>query len=206
MRKQMILQKFNCTVLRERLEKLDTKAQLAFGAICCERLLPNYLAFIQEVAWGNIVFFRDALDLVWSYIAGKKISIQEIKNNLSLCESVITDADDFPSLYASVARDACFSVCYLLEYLIEKNINAIVYIATYATDSVDMYVQVIEDLIPNSLDLEQRILEHPLMQRELLQQQKDIELVEKVGDVDSKFLNQLRNSWENNGKSNLDLP
>jgi uncharacterized protein YjaG (DUF416 family) len=205
LRRMLSLQKFDRTILRKRLEKLDAKAQLAFAAVCCERLLPNYLAFIKDAAWGDIIPLRNALDLVWSYLDGKTISLQEIKNNLSLCELAIPDSEDFSSLYADVAQDASLAICELLDYLIGRDINKITATATYATNSVDLYVQVVEDLNPNAPDLEQKILTHRLMQRELYQQEKDLEFIEKTMGIDSKFLYQLKNSWGNNGKSNLDL-
>lgn len=202
----MILPEFNCKTLKERLKKLDRKLQLAFGATCCERLLPNYLAFVKEAGWGDIKPIRHALDLVWLYLEEKTVKSQEVNKMIALCESVAPDSDDFQSLYSTSAQDACFAVCALLDYLIKNDIDRIIQVAIYATDSVDLYVQIIENLDPNSPDLEQKILEHRLMQRELSQQEKDLEYIEKAVDIDSKFLYQLKNSWINNGKSNLDLP
>jgi uncharacterized protein YjaG (DUF416 family) len=197
---------FNCKTLKERLKKLDRKLQLAFGATCCERLLPNYLAFVKDTGWGDIKPIRHALDLIWLHLEEKTVNPQELNEMIALCESVAPDSDNFQSLYSTSAQDACFAVCALLDYLVKNDIDRIIQVATYATDSVDLYVQVIENMNPNSSDLEQKILEHRLMQRELSQQEKNLEYIEKARDIDLKFLYQLKNSWNNNGKSNLDLP
>jgi uncharacterized protein len=197
---------FNCKILEERLSKLDKKSQLAFGAACCERLLPNYIAFVKDTGWGDIDPIRNALDLIWLYLEGKQSELTELKKNISLCESVAPDSEETQSLYVTSAQDTCFAVCCLLDHLIEQDVGKIIQVATYATDSVDLYVQVIENLKPNTPDLEQKILMHRLMQRELSQQTKDLESIEKAEGIDSKFLYQLKTSWINNGKSNLVLP
>ena len=51
--------------LRARLVKLDPDQQLVFGTVCCERLLPNYIAFQKDAGWGDITPVRKALDFVW---------------------------------------------------------------------------------------------------------------------------------------------
>jgi uncharacterized protein YjaG (DUF416 family) len=53
----MIMPAFNGAVLKEQLRRLDSKRQLAFGAVCCERLLPNYLAFQHDAGWGILLLF-----------------------------------------------------------------------------------------------------------------------------------------------------
>lgn len=202
----MVMPAFNCSALRVRLKKIDSKRQLAFGALCCERLLPNYLAFQQDTGWGDIAPVRKALDCVWAFLHGQTPSIQEIKDATVSCESAVPNSDDFVSLYVTSAQDACFAVCGLLDYLLEKNVDMVVQVATYATDSVDLYVQEIESMAPNDPQLEQKILTHRLMQRELSQQEEDLKAIELAPSLSQEFLAQRKASWNNNGKSNLDLP
>ena len=202
----MVLPEFNAEFLKERLIKLDSKRQIAFGAICCERLLPNYLAFQKDAGWGDINPIRKALDLVWFYLNGETRNIQEIKDLTDSCESVAPSSDDFESLYVTSAQDACFAVCCLLDYLLENDVGKIVQVATYATDSVDLYVQEIENMAPNDPELEQKILTHQLMQKELTQQEENLKAIEQASALDSNFLAQLKASWNNNKKSNLNLP
>lgn len=122
------------------------------------------------------------------------------------CESVGPDSDDFESLYTSFAQDACFAVCSLLDYLLKRDAARIVQAVRYATDSVDHFVQEIENMAPNDPELEQKIVTHPLMQRELAQQEKELQMIEQASSLDHEFLKQLRSTWDNHGKSNLDLP
>jgi len=202
----MVLLAFNANSLRTRLIKLDSALQLAFGAVCCERLLPNYIAFQSDTGWGNVAPIRKALDFVWSSLESKSLDTQAVKSITESCESVAPDSEDFESLYVSSAQDACFAVCGLLDYLLENDVDKIVQAATYATDSVDLYVQEIENMAPNDPELEQKILNHRLMQRELAQQEKNLADIEQATTLSSDFLDGLKQSWNNEGKSNLDLP
>lgn len=202
----MAMPTFDGSALKERLKKLDSKRQIAFGALCCERLLPNYLAFQQDAGWGDVAPVRKALDSVWSFFYDQQLSSQEIKDVTASCEAAAPNSDDFVSLYVTSAQDACFAVCGLLDYLLENDVDKVVQAATYATDSVDLYVQEIEGLSPNDPQLEQKILMHRLMQRELVQQEDDLKAIELAPSMSREFINQRTASWNNNGKSNLDLP
>jgi hypothetical protein len=55
-------------------------------------------------------------------------------------------------------------------------------------------------------ELEDKILRHHLMQRELTQQENDLKFLEQASFIDEAILSKLKSSWNNNGKSNLDLP
>jgi uncharacterized protein YjaG (DUF416 family) len=202
----MILTAFNSEALKERLSRLDSGRQLAFGAACCERLLPNYLAFQQDTGWGDVHPVRDALESVWASIRDEVLSHQEIKNITAFCESAVPDSEAFKSLYVTSAQDACFAVCCLLDFLLESDVNKIVQAATYAIDSVDLYVQEIENMPPNDPKLEPKILAHHLMQRELAQQEENLKMIEQTPFLSHEFLARLKKSWDNNGKSNLDIP
>ena len=198
----MALPAFNSLVLADRLTRLDDLQQLAFGAACCERLLPNYLAFQKESGWGNVGPIRDALNLVWLYLRGQQsTSQQEINNLIVSCEAAAPDSEIYETLFVTSAQDACFAICSLLDYLVKTDPDKIVQVARYATDSVDLYVQEIENMLPNDPELEQRILNHPLMQRELMKQEKDISFIESTNILNASFIEQLRSS--NEGKGNL---
>jgi len=201
-----LLPPFDSERLRSRLQKLDRQRQLAFGAACCERLLPTYEAFQIDANWGNYRSARQALDLVWSNLKGAILTRFDVRRAIVSCESVAPTSDISDSLYVAGAQDACFAICSLLDHMAEPEVDRIVQAATFATDSVDLYVQGIENMAPNDPALEDKILAHRLMQRELLQQDRDLEAVEQASTIDETFLVELKSSWDNDGKSNLDLP
>lgn len=202
----MIMPAFNAQKLEHRLVKLDKQHQLAFGAACCERLFPNYVAFEKDVGWDKSSLVRKALDTAWSQIISKSLTEHELRAITSNCEACAPSSDDFTSIYVTAAQDACFAVCSLLDYLLDEDVIQIVAAATFSTDSVDLYIQEIEHLAPNDALLEQKILAHNMMQRELLQQEQDLLFLERTNSLDFESLKSLRELWQNNGKSNLDLP
>ena len=188
----MALAAFDEARLLTRLSALSPGGQRAFGALCCERLLPNYAAFQQETGWGDIHPLRYALDRVWLDISGRSTPSTEAGALAEVCEALAPSSDDFSQLRVTSAQDACFAICSLLDHLIDSSPEKILQVATYATDSVDLFVQEIEDMKPRDPDLENKILMHPLMQRDLASQDRDIESVERVfnsaGDAQSQLV------------------
>lgn len=203
----MVLPAFNEKRLKDRLTRLDKKQQLAFGAVCSERLLPNYVAFQRDSGCGDIVPVRKALDFVWQFLGGRQYSAEELEEATIACELAAPNSDGSSSLYVTAAQDACFSICSLLDFVREGNADKLVQVATYATDSVDLYVQETENFAPSDPLLEDRILAHHLMQRELRQQAADLDMVEHAQSVSQgDFLTKLKSLWNNDGQSNLDQP
>ena len=59
----------------EKLRGLDISGQRVFGALCCERMLPNYRAFQNQAKWGDYRPLLRALDTVWSCLAGYAVPL-----------------------------------------------------------------------------------------------------------------------------------
>lgn len=202
----MVLPAFDNKILINRLNKLADEKRLVFGALCCERLLPNYKAFQLDTGYGNYELLRDALDIMWLHIFDKKMTFDQIKKTISFCESIVPDSENFDSIMTASAQDACFAICSLFDYLLKNDVRNIVQVATFATDSVDLYIQEIENMDSADPELEDKILRHHLMQMELTQQENDLKFLEQASFIDEAILSKLKSSWNNNGKSNLDLP
>ncbi len=168
----------------EMLSELQVHQQLAFGAACCERMLPNYEAFMQEVGWGDINPLRRALDAVWEACEERHPSNRELRDLLSQCEKCAPNSEDITSLYVSSAQDAAFAICALLDFLLNGDLNRIVSVPQMSTDSVDLIVQERENMDPRDPLREWNILNHPLMQQELVRQRRDIAEAStiKIGD------------------------
>jgi hypothetical protein len=77
-------------------------------------------------------------------------------------------------LYVSSAQDATFAVCALFDFLLDGDLGRLVGVPQLSTDTVDLVVQERENMDPGDPVLEQRILEHPLMQQELVRQRRDL--------------------------------
>ncbi len=178
------------------LDPLDTYQQLAFGAACCERILHNYRTFSTEVGWGETKCLRIALGVVWQGCESERPRKKRVRNLLATCESNVPISEDFDSLYTSSAQDAVFAVCSLLEFFLEMDIRHVVNAARYPTDSIDLIVQERGDLDPQDPELEQKILEHPLMQQELLRQRRDLAATHDLRQGDLEHLGSMRRRAE----------
>ena len=190
---------FKKNKLVSKINLLSEEKQIGFGAACCERLIPNYLNFQNEENWGDVGVLRIALDLVWSKIEGRVIVPSEIKLCIENIDLLTPQSENYETIFADPAQDACFAVCSLLDALIQHSSEEIAQTAAYATDSVDLFVQVSFDLDPNHPHLEETILSNPLMQQELAAQYDDLELLSSS----KNWMIELSNRWRDKGKGNL---
>lgn len=195
---------FDARALERALKKLPIEGQLAFLLSCAERLLPNYLSFQRRHSWGNATVLRAALDLGWHRLQGRTVTTDEINLSLERCEAATPDTEDFDSELVSSALDAANAAALVLEFLLESNVGKVVQCAELARDTVDMYVQELEDLDPNDAMLETTILNHPLMQQELQRQRTDLETLRNT--EWQQVPANLAHSWRNPSMSNIGMP
>lgn len=203
-----------------KLAKLNIFHQLAFGASCCERLLPNYIAYFSDTGNGDVSSLRDGLEMAWKYLLDGKKSERKLEKQIRSClqSAPYSDTDgvsphtgigdniyNAESPYVTYAGNSCFAICHLLEFIQDSDRESIVSIATLSTDTVDMYVQEYEGLFPNDPYLESKILNHPLMQRELKKQNCDLEVLKNWKLMDRIHVEKFRSSWNNSGMGNLDI-
>jgi len=196
-----MLPEFNEEQLNNQLRKLTAKQRFAFALSCCERLYPNYHIFTKEHNWGNSLFLREALDYCWKYLENDDIK-GETDALIKKCDSVTPDTEDFCGVYVSPALDAAVCTTNTLKLMTSDSIDKVVEIASLCIDTVDMYVQEIEDLNSGDPELEKKILQHKLMQSELGRQKEDLALVTQYNSVN--YLPILIKKWKGQ-KSNIGL-
>lgn len=201
----MTLQKFNANELSVRLNKMSGNRQLTFGVLCCERLVPNYMAFQAGAGWGDQAGLRKSLDLTWSWLLGEKIEEVEIKNSIARCEKLAPSSDDFDLLLVTAAQDACFAICCALDWLLKEDVGKVVQAANYAIDSIDLYVQEIESMWPEDPGLESKILLHPLMQKELRKQHDQLAYLESTPIAGVEAVKEVKRMYGALREGNLDL-
>ena len=183
---------FNDKRTLEVLSKMQAHQQIAFGAACCERMLPNYETFMREANWGDVGPLRRALDTAWDACEGTHPQEVQLRDLLSKCEQSAPDSEEFTSLHTASAQDAAFSVCALLDFLLAGDVDRILSVPRFSTDSVDLIVQEQEEMDPRDPLREQKILEHPLMQQELVRQRRDLGEVLSISPGDRVALLSLR--------------
>jgi uncharacterized protein YjaG (DUF416 family) len=220
----MLMPKFDEKRLNDRLTKLNVKQKLAYCFAINYRLLPNYLPFFQEENWGNPVPLVNAMEYLWKILMGEPESIEKIHSLYDSIGEIIPDSDDFSSLNASLAQITCFSVGIVLDNFLQEDQKKLILPASYAVEAVESFVfnqvnKSVEEkkrfepvekwreyLDARQKIVEQKIQEHPLMQRELSQQEKELSFIEKHPAMTHDDLLALNALWPNHKKSNLDLP
>ena len=129
-----------------------------------------------------------------------------MKELITCCEDSAPESGEYDSLFVSAAQDASFADCSLLDCLIEKDARKIVQVAAFATDTVDLYVQEVENISSDDPELEMKILSHHLMQRELCRQKRGLDILEQESELNRDLLHALKKSCGSNGRGNLGLP
>lgn len=194
---------FNRAGVARSLSALQSGLQTAVGAGCCERMLPNFRAFVCETKWGDVSPLRLALDYAWDVGGGRDADSGILRQLLERCEACVPVSDEFRSEIVSYAQDAALAVCGLIDFLLAGEVDALVGVLSYSIDSVDCFVQELEGMSPQDRDLERKILRHPLMQQELLRQRRDLDDALAASGVVREFVQKVRSRAQS--ESNLAL-
>jgi uncharacterized protein YjaG (DUF416 family) len=189
------------------LEKLDYRKQLTFAYLTCERLYPNYVFFSEKFSFGNSQVLRAAIDLISDFLLTLDFAtVNEIEFHLNEIDINTPFPHNFETILASSALDACTAISETLDFMIDKSVSRLKDISTFATDTVDMYVQESGRLDYNVDPLfEDKILSDPLMQRELSIQKGIISYLIKIDALEAADIGNLLSLQYNDNKSNLDL-
>jgi len=196
---------FNQEALNKNLESLPAWKKFVFALSVCERLYPNFVRFCDEVGFSGQDKLRVCLDSAWESVELGELDV-DYSLNAQACESLAPDTEDYETVLASSALDAAASISYLMSYFVEQDNELFLEIASLACDSVDMFVQELEDLNPQDSKLEDKILEHPLMQLELSRQRSDIEFLNGLDDDLKVSFIEVKDYSFKPQKSNLELP
>jgi len=143
----------------------------------------SYRRFAEESGSGDMTPLARALDVLWNASRTGVCPPDTVcRKFVSECEAQAPSSEVHASLFTTSAQEAAFAICSLLDYCIDRNVDQVLLAARYPTDSVDLYVQELEQMSPQDPDLEQRILRHPLMQQELAREHRDLTAIEINGD------------------------
>jgi len=189
------------------LEKLDYRKQLVFAYLTCERLYPNYAYFSNNFHFGDKQILRAAIDFIANAVLTPNFSDEEkIKSFLFEIDINTPFPHNFDTILASSALDACSAILETLNFILDKKASRLNDISSFATDTVDMYVHDRDNLDFNTdPQFEQKILNDPLMQKELNTQKGIIDYLTKINDIGVIDINYLLDLQYNSNEGNIDL-
>ncbi|MGN8071583.1 DUF416 family protein [Mucilaginibacter sp. 22184] len=165
--------------------KLSHTGRLLFAVLTSERLYPNYVLFQNQNGWGNNEVLQQAIVLIYeSILHPDKMDLRFIEDAISEVDLITPDTEQFPGILTSFVLDACTSVYSTLSYLLDHKLDNIIDVATYARDTVDMYIQERDDMGYQDPDFEIKIANDRFMVAEK-KRQKDLAIsLSKMSDAE----------------------
>lgn len=165
------------------LKPLSFRAKVLFAVLASERLYPNYVIFEQRTNWGNSQLLQEAISLIYQYIFDQNLfTPEEIQELITQIDLVTPDTEDFDDLTTSFALDACTSLFSTLNFILSRDENDILDVATYSRDTVYAFVQAKEqfDAFDPSSEIQGEhddfMIHEKQRQRELLFKLSEIDL------------------------------
>jgi uncharacterized protein YjaG (DUF416 family) len=145
---------------------LTTSAKIAFAYAICERLTPHYQAFFEAERWGDPLRIQSALVLLRQAVSAPP-AVADLQQNYRQIEEITPDSDDFGSSLGSFALDTCCAILSTLDFVLKGTDQYVLDVATFARNTVDLYVQEIEELEPSDPHLGQKIERSPYLIQEV---------------------------------------
>lgn len=194
---------FNERELARKLAVLPPNHRIAFAASCCERLLPNYLAFSQMEKWGKPEVLRHALDEVWRILHGHPVSETDVREIIQSCIDLAPDTEDFQSLFVSAAGDAAAAVAYTLECCLDGDAKRAALVGRLPTETLYQYLSRVNDpetgVHIEDPTFDEQMLRAPLMIAELEKQRRDVELLASQEALTPTLLENLKTTSSSMG-------
>ncbi len=156
--------------LTKDLEKLPPRSRLLFAFWVAKRLFHNYVFFSKATSFGDIDIMLDAFNLIDKYLKDEIKNEDEIIKAFGDIDENTPDTNDFSTVLVSFALDSCNALTECLRYILDENISHVVDIGIFARDTVDIFIQEINDMEINDLDFELNIQNNELMRKEITSQ------------------------------------
>jgi len=195
---------FSDTQLRQKFDAFPYWKSLVFILIICQRLMPSFRAFSEQTGYAGEKSLAGFIEKAWNTLSTGTSSV-DYSSEMRAAEALAPDTENFESPLVSSALDTAVAVSLLMKAFKVEETGIAVDVATLIRDSIDMYIQDLEQI--DSLDpkLEEKILNHGLMQKELIQQRKDLEFLGGLDDDILVSMPMVRSRWKNAQSSCLGL-
>lgn len=191
--------------LVERLSSLTSEGRLAFAASCCERMIPNYDAFVSVEGLDDSGACRRAVDAVWRWSAREETPQEEILHLKQHCQEAISEPERFDSVWCGLATNAVSAIMDALDCCLSGSAQSAANTGVLADDSVYEYVSRADTPMSHSqvqergTVLDRWMTQHPLKTEEIKKQLADIELLASTQSVTRETIQHLQRTAKNFG-------
>jgi uncharacterized protein YjaG (DUF416 family) len=186
----MAILRFDEEELVRRLQLLSPAFRVAFAAACAERQLPAYLVFYAAAKRGDPHALAEILSRLWDDLTSNPMPHSEVEGALEVCMSLIPREDEGLWINEQAyAEDAAAAVAYALRTRLTENAQESAWAARRAYEAVDHFVIDQLGLSPKTPEEEEQVASHPLVQTELIRQDRDLKHLESArGAISVGFL------------------
>lgn len=182
----------NEETLLSALSGLTPQARVAFTAAAASRQLGNYEYYAQRFKPDVVSRPREISAELWDALQAGPVALDRWPAAVDELEALIPmESDDWIIVCHALADDALCSLAYALRALLTSEPQEAVWAARCAYDSVDQIAIRLLDVQTGLPDTEIAIRSHPIVQRELARQRRDLDLL--AARSDASAIKALRN-------------
>ena len=142
--------------MESRVDRLNFTQSVFYGLVHVERILHLYKLVEEEVKDATNIFFdihkdgyqmlRDEVDKIYEYLLlDEKILTKYAEENTDNIMLRIIDSDDCSGYYSNMALPIVAGVCYLCDYIVERNVQNIIYCHDMVISCFEIISWIIED-------------------------------------------------------------
>jgi uncharacterized protein YjaG (DUF416 family) len=178
--------------LQPLLLQLPVTHQAVLAALTCEKILPSISQFDEQESKPGRPLFEEATEAILAFGLGKSLPMtayQQLQDQLAI---FWPDLDESDNDFASYAFDACGALAEALLLVQEQETAHLSNCLTAATDTVDMYVQDLQELTLSPSELNAFIEASPVMKQERHRQQVLTQELLGRAALDNEFLGHLK--------------
>lgn len=184
--------------IEKKMNKIAFKQRILFTVLTCEKMFPNYLYFSEKEQWGHPDVLEEVIVIMYQILQGTKVPKKELEALYDSINEYAPDTNAFGGT-ASYALDACSAIGETLEHVLTKEIENAVNVASYARDTVDMFVQEKENFNSNDPELEKKIASNIYMRREIERQKTILDSLQKTSEINLSVISALRTLNDKSG-------
>jgi len=171
---------FDEASLAQRLSALPPIHMAAFAACCAERIGPAYQRYSGGQKTGADSPLASCLNIVWAALATGMASAPSLEDEVERCLELMPPEEMHSDENAAYAEDAVAATGYAMRALISEEAAEAAWAARRVYEAVDQYVIRKRRAEGKDPFVEAEILAHPLCQRELQRQLRDLIDLERL--------------------------
>lgn len=186
--------KFDINSLNKTLRKIPYWKQLAFLLSVCERMLYSFEYFSKKFNYNHNNELNTALEKAWFHLLKGEVNV-DLFVHQKACENIAPDTEEYDTVWVSSALDVAVAISLLMKAFSVHETNIICEATSLVIDTIDMQVQEIDKINPLDTQIEEKILSHFLMQRELMKQDEDINFLQRIDNKIESSIFKVKEEW-----------